>query len=168
MGEIQKFSVLKQSEMEIKERVQSFLLSVLRRNESLFLIDLSVSPDGMIKVVLDGDQGVSLNDCIAISRALERKLEAEDLDFALEVTSPGATSPLTIPRQYKKHIGRKLQVRTVEGEVEGTLTRVTESEITLEWKSREPKPVGKGKRTVQKQLNIQMSDIKESKVKLTF
>ena len=154
--------------MEIKERVHSFLLSVLSENESLFLIDLSVSPDAQIKVVLDGDDGVSLNDCVTISRALERKLEEEELNFSLEVTSPGATSPLTVPRQYKKHIGRKLQVRTEEVEVEGTLTRATSSEITLEWKSREPKPVGKGKRTVQKQLDIKISDIQESKVKLTF
>ena len=92
--------------MEIEEKVHSLLLPVLAENETLFLIDLSVSPDARIKVVLDGDQGVSLNDCIAVSRALERKLEDEDLDFALEVTSPGATSPLTVPRQYKKHIGR--------------------------------------------------------------
>lgn len=154
--------------MEIKERVHSLLLSVLKEHESLFLIDLTVSPDARIKVVLDGDKDVSLKDCIAVSRSLERKLDAENLDFALEVTSPGAASPLTDPRQYRKHIGRKLQVRTQTEQYEGVLTRASDTEITLEWKAREPKPIGKGKVTVQKQLDIQLSDIVESKVKLTF
>lgn len=154
--------------MEIKERVYSLLSSVLTENESLFLIELTVSPDARIKVVLDGDKDVNLKDCIAVSRALERKLDEEDLDFALEVTSPGAASPLTDPRQYKKHIGRKLRVRTEAGQYEGTLTKASETEITLEWKAREPKPIGKGKITVQKHLDIKLSEIQESNVKLTF
>jgi len=154
--------------MEIKERVETLLLSVLAENESLFLIDLTVSPDARIKVVLDGDKDVNLKDCITVSRALERQLEEEGLDFALEVTSPGAASPLTNPRQYKKHIGRKLRVRTETGQYEGTLTKASEREITLEWKERVPKPVGKGKVTVQKHLDIELSEIEESNVKLTF
>jgi len=154
--------------MEIKERVETLLLSVLAENESLFLIDLTVSPDARIKVVLDGDRDVSLDDCIKVSRALEGQLEEYGLDFALEVTSPGAASPLTDPRQYKKHIGRKLRVRTEKGQYEGTLTQASETEITLEWKAREPKPVGKGKITVQKQLDIKLSEVEESNVKLTF
>ena len=154
--------------MEIKERVHTLLLSVLAENESLFLIDLTVSPDARIKVVLDGDKDIRLTDCISVSRALERHLEEEGLDFSLEVTSPGAASPLTNPRQYKKHIGRKLRVRTHAGQYEGTLTQATDTAITLEWKAREPKPVGKGKVTVQKQLDIKLSEIEESNVKLTF
>ena len=154
--------------MEIKERVQTLLLSVLAENESLFLIDLTVSPDARIKVILDGDEDVSLKDCISVSRALESRLDEEGLDFALEVGSPGAASPLTNPRQYKKHIGRKLRVRTQTGRYEGTLTHASETEITLEWKAREPKPVGKGKVTVQKQLDIPLSEVEESNVKLKF
>ena len=154
--------------MEIKERVHTLLLSVLAENESLFLIDLTVSPDARIKVILDGDKDVSLTDCIAVSRALERQLDEEGLDFALEVTSPGAASPLTNPRQYKKHIGRKLRVRTRAGEYEGRLTRASDTEIRLEWKVREPKPIGKGKVTVQKQLDIKLSEVEESNVKLIF
>ena len=154
--------------MEIKERVHSLLASVLAQHESLFLIDLTVSPDAKIKVILDGDKDVSLSDCIAVSRALQRGLEENGIDFALEVTSPGAASPLTDPRQYKKHIGRKLRVRTLTGQYEGTLTQASDTEITLEWKAREPKPVGKGKVTVQKQLDIQLSEVEESNVKLKF
>lgn len=140
----------------------------LEEYPSLFLIDFTVGGDNTIRVVLDGDQGVNLQDCMNISRAIEHNLDREDEDFSLEVTSAGATSPLQLPRQYKKNIGRKLAVKTEEKELEGTLTDATKDAITLEWKAREPKPVGKGKVTVQKKEVIPFSDIHKAKVILKF
>lgn len=154
--------------MELKERVFSLLRDILEEHETLFLIDLSVTPDQRIKIVIDGDSGVNLKDCVQISRSIEQSLSEEDLDFSLEVTSAGATTPLVLARQYAKHIGRKLQVRTEEGNFEGTLTRCDEHQITVEWKSREPKPVGKGKVTVLNKRDFLLKDIEEAKVKLTF
>ena len=144
------------------------LNKALQENPSLFLVNLTIGADNSIKVVLDGDEGVSLQDCMDVSRAIEHNLDREEEDFSLEVTSAGATSPLTLPRQYNKNIGRKLQVRTTSGELEGTLVEASENSITLEWKAREPKPVGKGKVTVQKKQEIAFSDIQQAKVKLKF
>lgn len=140
----------------------------LEEYPSLFLIDFTVGGDNTIRVVLDGDQGVDLQDCMNISRAIEHNLNREEEDFSLEVTSAGATSPLRLPRQYKKNIGRKIKVRTGAEELEGTLIQTSENSITLEWKAREPKPVGKGKVTVQKKQEIAFSDIQEAKVILKF
>ncbi|MDH3698643.1 MAG: ribosome assembly cofactor RimP [Flavobacteriaceae bacterium] len=154
--------------MELKERVFSLLQGILREHETLFLIDLSVTPDHRIKVVIDGDSGVNLKECVLVSRTIEQSLLADDIDFALEVTSAGATAPLVLARQYAKHIGRKLEVRTLEGAFEGTLTQCDADQITVEWKSREPKPVGKGKVTVQHKRDFLLNDIEEAKVKLTF
>lgn len=140
----------------------------LEAHPSLFLIDFTVGGDNNIKVILDGDAGVNLQDCMDISRAIEHNLDREEEDFSLEVTSAGATSPLQLPRQYNKNIGRKLKVRTSAEELEGTLTQTSENSITLEWKAREPKPVGKGKVTVQKKQEIAFSDIQEAKVILKF
>lgn len=140
----------------------------LEEHPSLFLIDFTVGGDNTIRVVLDGDQGVDLQDCMNISRAIEHNLDREEEDFSLEVTSAGATSPLRLPRQYKKNIGRKIKVRTGAEELEGTLIQTSENSITLEWKAREPKPVGKGKVTVQKKQEIVFSDIQEAKVILKF
>lgn len=140
----------------------------LEEYPSLFLIDFTVGGDNTIRVVLDGDQGVDLQDCMNISRAIEHNLDREEEDFSLEVTSAGATSPLRLPRQYKKNIGRKIKVRTGAEELEGTLIQTSENSITLEWKAREPKPVGKGKVTVQKKQEIAFSDIQEAKVILKF
>ncbi len=134
----------------------------------MFLIDFTVGGDNTIRVVLDGDNGINLQDCMEVSRAIEHSLDREEEDFALEVTSAGATAPLELPRQYNKNTGRKLKVKTEEQEFEGTLTQVTENSITLEWKAREPKPVGKGKVTVQKKQEIAFSDIKKAKVVLNF
>ncbi|RDY58729.1 ribosome assembly cofactor RimP [Flagellimonas nanhaiensis] len=152
----------------LKEKVRSLLDKALEEHPTLFLIDFTVGGDNTVRVVLDGDDGVNLQDCMKISRAIEHNLDREEEDFSLEVTSAGATSPLILPRQYKKNIGRKLKVRTKEEECEGTLTQTTENSITLEWKAREPKPVGKGKVTVQKKQEIAFSDIQEAKVVLKF
>ena len=150
-----------------KEQVLNWLNEVMEAYPSLFLIDLSVHGD-QVKIVLDGDQGVALKDCVAISRAIEKNLEEKEMDVSLEVSSAGVSSPLVQDRQYKKNLGRKLEVTTEEDQYEGKLTGVTSESITLEWKAREPKPVGKGKRTVNKKLEIPFSEIREAKVKVTF
>ncbi|WP_190811106.1 ribosome assembly cofactor RimP [Flagellimonas sp. S3867] len=152
----------------LKEKVTSLLNKALEEHPSLFLIDFTIVGDNTIRVVLDGDEGVNLQDCMNISRAIEHNLDREEEDFSLEVTSAGAASPLELPRQYRKNIGRKLKVRTGEEELEGNLTQASEDSITLEWKAREPKPVGKGKVTVQKKRSIPFSEIHEAKVILKF
>ncbi|MCM4169285.1 Ribosome maturation factor RimP [Arenibacter antarcticus] len=152
----------------LKEKVTTLLEAALEENESLFLLDFSIGADNKIKITLDGDHGVTLQDCMNVSRAIEHNLDREEEDFALEVASAGAASPIKLPRQFRKNIGRKIEVKTLDSELEGTLTEATEESITLEWKDREPKPVGKGKITVQKKQLIAISDIKEAKVILKF
>lgn len=147
-----------------KDKVKTLLDDALNEDESLFLIDFSVGADQHVKVVLDGDNGVTLEDCMKVSRAIEHNLDRDEHDFSLEVTSAGAASPLTLPRQYPKNIGRKLKVKTENDTFEGNLAEVKDEGIVLQWKTREPKPIGKGKHTVQKEANIDFSDISEAKV----
>ncbi len=151
-----------------KDKVKTLLEEALNDDTSLFLIDFSVSADNSIKVVLDGDSGITVEDCMKISRAIEHNLDREIYDFSLEVTSAGAASPLILARQYAKNIGRKLKVKTGSDIFEGNLTATTDDGILLEWKTREPKPIGKGKITVRKEAEINFSDIKEAKVIVTI
>ncbi|MEM6893569.1 MAG: ribosome assembly cofactor RimP [Bacteroidota bacterium] len=151
-----------------KQKVQSLLEAALEENPSLFLIDFTVGADKAIRVILDGDTGVSLEACMKVSRAIEHNLDREEEDFALEVTSAGATAPLQLPRQYAKNVGRTLKVKTTADEIKGELVAATTDSITLKWKAREPKPVGKGKVTVQKEKTVAISDIEEAKVVLKF
>lgn len=83
--------------------------------------------------------------------------------------SAGAASPLILPRQYKKNIGRDLEVKTNDDQkLEANLVEVQDDSIQLKWKTREPKPVGKGKVTVTKEATIAINDIKQAKVKIKF
>ncbi len=152
----------------LQQRVSALLEEALAGRPDLFLLELKVSPGQVIRVTLDGDKGVNLHDCMDISRAVEHSLDREEFDFSLEVGSAGASAPLQLPRQYGQHVGRTLEV--VHGGVttEGTLLAADEKQITLGWKAREPKPVGKGKHTVRKEAHIPFSDIEQAKVVLKF
>ena len=148
--------------------VEKLVEEAIQENPKLFLIDLKISSDNTIVVVVDGDEGVTVKECIRISRHVEHNLDRETTDFSLEVGSPGLTEPLINKRQYKKNLGKKLEVKTVTEKFEGELVEVDENEITLEWKAREPKPIGKGKVTVVKTAVLSYGNIKQAKVKLKF
>ena len=152
-----------------KKTVKELLDKALEEKQDLFLIDFDILPDNSIKIVIDGDNGVLVEDCIFISRAIEHNLDRESQDFSLEVTSAGATSPLNHNRQYKKNIGRTVAVKAINDQkFEAKLTQADDEGVTLEWKTREPKPIGKGKITVQKKVKLCYSDIIETKVKIKF
>ncbi|MBQ0735202.1 ribosome assembly cofactor RimP [Aquimarina celericrescens] len=154
--------------MSLKDKAQKLLEEALLENPSLFLIDYKISPDNSIEVVIDGDEGVKVEDCIAISRAIEHNLDRDQEDFSLQVMSAGVSEGLRHIRQYKKNLGRKLKIKTNEGTIEGELISVTEDAVALTWKTREPKPVGKGKVTVLKEATVAYENIVEAKVMITF
>lgn len=149
--------------------VKTLIESALEERLDLFLIDFTINPDSKISVVIDGDNGVTVEDCMFISRAIENNLDREEADFSLDVASAGAASPLVNTRQYRKHIGRTLGVKVKPDlKFEGELTDVDDAGVTLEWKTKEPKPVGKGKVVVNKQAKIIYDDILEAKVIIKF
>lgn len=151
-----------------KEFVERLVNEAIGEESSLFLISLEFLPNQKISIIIDGDNGVPLNECIRISRAVESELDREAEDFSLEVSSPDITKPLVVFRQFQKNIGKKLMVKTAEEKYEGNLTEIIEESIVLEWSAREPKPIGKGKVTVQKTATIAYKEIQEAKVKLIF
>ena len=152
-----------------KERIIE-LINEKINGTHLFLIDVKVLPGNKIEVYVDGDNGLGINDCVYLSRHIEKSLDREVEDFSLEVSSPGATQPLKLSRQYIKHVGRDFELKLNDGTtVNGTLTEIgTNGELTLETTTREPKPIGKGKTNVTRTHNIQLQNIKESKIKLKF
>ena len=148
--------------------VENLLNEGLEQKQHLFLIDFSISEDNAIKIVIDGDNGVTVEDCMFISRAIEHNLDREEIDFSLEVASSGATAPLVNTRQYKKNIGRTLEIKTTDKVIEASLINATDKNIKVQWKSREPKPIGKGKITVQNEAEIAYENIVEAKVMIKF
>ena len=147
----------------------SLLSNSLENYPDIFLVDFNVSTDNAIKIILDSDKDINLKDCINISREIEGSIDREVVDFSLEVASAGVGNPLKFPRQYFKNIGRKLEVILCNGGVlSGQLTKVEDRLIELQWKQREPKPIGKGKVTVTKNKTITFDEINQSKVIIKF
>jgi ribosome maturation factor RimP len=155
--------------MTFKQKVEELLNAALEEKQYLFLVEFSISDSNKINIIIDGDQGVTLQDCIDVSRAVEHNLDREENDFSLEVASAGVGSLLKNIRQYKKNIGRNLKVKIIDGEtLEGLLSDANDEKITLKWTSREPKKIGKGKETVENSKEIEYSNIKEAIVIIIF
>jgi ribosome maturation factor RimP len=101
----------------------------------LFVVDIGVSAENNIKILVDSERGVSLGECISLSKAIEGSLDREKHDFNLEVSSPGLSEPLRVMPQYVKNIGRDVEVITSEGQKHtGKLARLTEKGLILEEK----------------------------------
>ena len=155
--------------MNFNQKVEDLLSLALEQYPNIFLVDLKISNDKSINVILDGDKEVNIKDCINISRAIEFDLDRDEEDFSLEVASAGVGSPLKLPRQYRKNLGRKLEVISSDGlKFMGELTHVKEDAIELQWKQREPKPIGKGKVTVIKDKILTFDEISQTKVMIKF
>ncbi len=138
-------------------------------NTNLFVTGIKIGSDNTINVFIDGDAGVTIANCVELSRFIEQNLDREKEDFSLDVSSHGAATPLVSPRQYPKHVGRDLEIKLLDGtKAEGSLAECNDEEIKLLFSVREPKPIGKGKVTVTKQHIIKYNQIKESRIKLKF
>ncbi|MBR1798606.1 MAG: ribosome assembly cofactor RimP [Bacteroidales bacterium] len=106
-----------------------------------FLVNLKITPDNRIFVDIDGDNGIVIDDCIALSRAIEQGLNRDEEDFELNVGSAGADEPLKLARQYRRHIGRQLSIVTTDGEsFTATLTAADNSTVGLHQKGQKKAP----------------------------
>ena len=149
--------------------VRELLDAAFEERTDLYLIKLDIATGNVIKVIIDGDQDVTVSDCIFVSRAVEHQLDRDEHDFSLEVTSAGVGKPLKHYRQFVKNIGRTLEITDRDkGKETGVLQGADENQVTIKWKAREPKPIGKGKVTVEKELTIPYEEIKQAKVVITF
>jgi ribosome maturation factor RimP len=133
--------------------------------EDIFLVSIKIKPANNIKIYLDADSGLGIEKCIKINRALYKIMDEMGMypggDFSLEVSSPGLDEPLKLLRQYRKNIGRDVEVITNdEVKKEGKLTTVTEEKITIEFTE------GKGKKAIQKNEEIYFTDIKQTRVQI--
>ena len=122
--------------IKILDLVQSQLEGTER-----FLVNLKVTPDNRIFIDIDGDNGVTIDDCIELSRAVEGGLDRNEEDFELNVSSAGADQPLKKPRQYRRHVGRDLEVTTLDGRtMVGCLADPDDEGFTLRFKGTKQEP----------------------------
>ena len=152
----------------MKAQVETLLTDALAERPDLFLINWEINNENHIKIIIDGDQGVRVQDCIDISRAVEHNLDREAWDFSIEVLSAGVTEPLEQKRQYQKNIGRELKVKLQDQEVEGELISISDQVFTLSYQVREKKPVGKGYVKIQKEQEIAFDAVIRATVMIKF
>jgi ribosome maturation factor RimP len=133
-----------------------------------FLISVKVRNGNHITVVIDGDEPLRIEDCIAVSRHIESKFDREVEDFELRVFSAGIDQPYVQLRQYIKNIGREVEVSLMDGTiVKGILLAANEQQIQLEEKVAKKKKQANGA-TVEGALTIPFSDIKQTKEIISF
>jgi ribosome maturation factor RimP len=114
-----------------KETIEQLVNEYIEGTD-LFVVEIRVSPSGEIRIFVDNERGVSLEDCINLSRSVENSLNRDEHDFQLEVSSPGLTEPFKVLPQYKKNIGRDVELITDEGlKHTGTLTGLTGNGVVI-------------------------------------
>jgi ribosome maturation factor RimP len=153
--------------MNIEKRVRELVEEKIAEKPNLFLLDVKFHPNGKLVILIDGEKGVGIDDCAAISRHVGFRLEEENLietAYNLEVSSPGVDAPLTDIRQYVKNVGRNLAIKMADGvKREGKLTGITEDAIIIEEKIKE-----KGKKAESVESVIPVNKITETKVLISF
>ena len=160
--------------MEIKDRIRVFAEESLPGNE-FFIVEIKITGktnQQKVLVILDGDNGVSIDDCAELSRKLGDTLEASDLlsdAFHLEVSSPGADELIKNPRQYLKNTGRRFEILNEEDElIIGTLESVQENSIIIVPELKKKKTSGKDKKEEIVKLELPYNKIKKSNVIISF
>ena len=137
--------------------------------ENVFLVDISVSPSNQIVVTVDGDKGVTIDQCIAISRHIEGSLNRDEEDFELEVSSSGLGQPLKVLRQYTKNIGREVEVVLTNGsKLKGKMVASDNEGISLEVEKKLLLEGKKRKELVTETIPLKYSEIKTTKVVISF
>ena len=108
------------------------------QGSDVFLVEAVVKPGNMIRVHVDRPEGISINECVLISRFLNGELDRDVEDYSLEVSSPGLSAPYLVKQQYEKNMGRNIEVRLEDGDrLEGKLEGVLENAIILKVKGKE-------------------------------
>src|SRR5690606_10158110 len=143
--------------------VERMVEEMLAEDPQYFLVEVRIRPTNNVKVFVDGDKGISIGQCAAYNRELYKKLDAASLfadgDFSLEFSSPGLDEPLKLFRQYRKNVGRKVEVTLKDGNrVDGLLKDADESGISLE----ETRGRNKKKEIIQHRISLE--DIKSTKI----
>jgi len=153
--------------MDIEKRVTELVEEKIADRPDLFLVSVKMHSSGKLVILVDGEKGIGIADCAAISRHVGFHLEEENViesAYNLEVSSPGIDAPLVLPRQYVKNVGRQLAIKMADGSKrEGKLTGMTEDAVVIEETIKE-----KGKKAEIVESAVPLAQITETKVLISF
>src|SRR4029079_10951523 len=130
-------SLLLLSDMSMEDQIEQRVNRLIETEPDVFLVEVRIKPTNNVKVFLDADNGISIERLVQFNRRLYKELEEEQVfpnnDFSLEISSPGLDEPLKLNRQYKKNIGRFVEVMQTDGaKTEGKLISAEDDQVVVE------------------------------------
>lgn len=150
------------------KELSNFVASQLEGTD-LFLVDVKVNPGNNIVVEIDGPQGVDIDTCVKLSRAIEEEFPREPEDYELEVGSAGLTAPFKVIGQYKKNLGQEIEVLTADGrKLKGMLVKVDDAGILLRYPVKTKVEGQKKPVMVDKDEQLAYTNIKKAQLILKF
>jgi len=136
-------------------------------DKDIFFVALSIGSGNIIKVLLDKPEGITIDECVVISRMIEARLNRDEEDYELQVSSPGLGMPFKVIEQYYKNRGNKIEVITQDGlKMKGILNKVTDKGIELGIKTGNKKE--KKKKVIPKNISLDFNQIKTAKTVIAF
>ncbi|HEY5509520.1 MAG TPA: ribosome assembly cofactor RimP [Prolixibacteraceae bacterium] len=144
-----------------------YRLAEEKLSDTMFIVEITVSPANAISVIIDSDEGISIEKCMEMSRHIEHQFDREVEDFSLEVSSPGLTQPFKVLRQYRKNLGKEVEIVTANGDkIIGILISADEKSFVVETTNNIKV---EGKKTIEtKRIEFFLADIKTVKPVITF
>jgi ribosome maturation factor RimP len=137
--------------------------------EKDFVVDLTISSGNKVLVLIDSDEGLTIDRCVKISRAIEQELDREQEDFELEVSSPGLSMPLKVERQFHKNIGRDVELTLISGDKHvGRLIAASKEGFSIEIKELVKSEGKKRKELSIRKVDFLYSDVISTKVVISF
>ena len=153
----------------ITESLISGIVTELTDQTDIFIVEVKVSQNAKITVLLDRPGGILIDDCIRISRGIEGRLDRDAEDFELEVSSPGLTEPFKVREQYEKYAGKEVEVILHSGEsLQGILKSFEGERLWLSVKSKAKNKSGKKNPGDVSEKELFLKDIRITRVLLTF
>ncbi len=135
----------------------------------LFVVGCTVSPANEVELTIDSDASVDIEQCIAVSRAIEAELDRDAEDFELTVMSAGIGSELKCLRQYRKLLGRSVEVVLKNGlKIRARLDEATDEAITLSYEEKQAVEGKKRKQAVTVTRTYPFDEIKSTVEYLDF
>ncbi|WPR75309.1 ribosome maturation factor RimP [Algoriphagus sp. NG3] len=155
---------------ELKQAIEEIVEKHLP-DENHFVVEVKMSEKSgkkLLNILLDADEGVTIQACAKLSRAVSEELEAKEMmpeAYVLEVSSPGVDYPLSSRRQFQKNIGRELKISLASGEeIVGRLLEVTETGVSLLVKRKKEK----GKKATEEEISLPFEEMKKTIVQVSF
>lgn len=154
--------------MKTKEEINRIAEEIIQGSD-LFVVEVKISKNDEIEILIDSPQGVNLSTCAQISRQLEARLDRDAEDFTLTVASAGIGFPFRVAGQYRKNIGKKVVAKLTDStRMEGILKAYDGESVTLVCKEKRTTEGKKKKETIEVEKILLLTNIKEIKDIVSF